>query len=467
MTTYQDLVAAQAAPSFLRQCVDDWKSTIMYSDACDADEYGRMHNIGIRELVQFLFNADGTTRPDPTAANCRIPSNFFRQLNVQRNNYSLGNGLTFPDASIKDKLGADFDSAIKTAGYNALTQGLCLCYWNYDRMIPMAIADPKRNGGTVPFWDEENGNLGAALRFWQLTKDKPLYMTLFEPDGVTKYVVTQGGIQIKDAKRAYVQTTKYIPINSQTIVVGEENYSALPVVPLWGSELKQSTLVGMRAAIDAYDIVMSGFANNLQECSEIYWILNNADGMDDEELGRFRQNLLYRHIANVDADNGVDIKPYTQDVPTTARTEFLKECRAHIYESFGGLDVHTVAAGATNDHIDAAYQPLDDNADDYEYQIIECVQQLLALQGIEGGDAIPTFKRNRISNTMEQTQMVMLAANYLDDETLLSKLPFISPDEIEKILERKDEDDFEKVDVMNEPNNTQDEQEEDNDGNAE
>ena len=223
----------------------------------------------------------------------------------------------------------------------------------------------------------------------------------------------------------------------------------------------------MRAAIDAYDIVMSGFANNLQECSEIYWILNNADGMDDEELGRFRQNLLYRHIANVDADNGVDIKPYTQDVPTTARTEFLKECRAHIYESFGGLDVHTVAAGATNDHIDAAYQPLDDNADDYEYQIIECVQQLLALQGIEGNDAIPTFKRNRISNTREQTEMVMMAANYLDDETLLSKLPFISPDEIEEILKRKDEDDFEKVDVMNELDNTQDEQEEDNGGNAE
>ena len=33
--------------------------------------------------------------------------------------------------------------------------------------------------------------------------------------------------------------------------------------------------------------------------------------------------------------------------------------------------------------------------------------------------------------------MVMLAANELDDETLLKKLPFVTPDEIPTILARR------------------------------
>jgi hypothetical protein len=38
---------------------------------------------------------------------------------------------------------------------------------------------------------------------------------------------------------------------------------------------------------------------------------------------------------------------------------------------------------------------------------------------------------------MEQTQMVMLEAQHLDDETILQKLPNITVDEIPGILQRK------------------------------
>ena len=34
--------------------------------------------------------------------------------------------------------------------------------------------------------------------------------------------------------------------------------------------------------------------------------------------------------------------------------------------------------------------------------------------------------------------MIMMEANYLDDETILRKLPNISPDEVANILARKD-----------------------------
>ena len=125
--------------------------------------------------------------------------------------------------------------------------------------------------------------------------------------------------------------------------------------------------------------------------------------------------------------------------PSCGRTLYdiegtLAQIKADIYEDFGALDVHTIAAGATNDHIDAAYQPMDEEAAEFERHIREGIMDILALQGIED---TPVFTRTRISNTKEQVETVCLEAEWLDEETILRKLPNITPDERAKILERK------------------------------
>ena len=88
----------------------------------------------------------------------------------------------------------------------------------------------------------------------------------------------------------------------------------------------------------------------------------------------------------------------------------------------------------TATEIEAAYQPMDEEADDFEYQAIKAIRGILNIIGV---DDIPIFQRNRVSNRMEQTQMVMMAANYLDEETVIRKLPFVTPDEVDAILARK------------------------------
>jgi hypothetical protein len=158
--------------------------------------------------------------------------------------------------------------------------------------------------------------------------------------------------------------------------------------------------------------------------------------MDDADLARFRDRLKLNHIAVVDSDDGGSAQPYTQEIPYQARKQYLDDIRAEIYEGFGGLDVHTVAAGATNDHIDAAYQPMDEEAADFEYQVSEFVQQILALQGIED---TPIFTRHRISNQKEQVEMVVMEAQWLDTETVLRKFPNINANEVNTILQKLDE----------------------------
>ena len=264
-----------------------------------------------------------------------------------------------------------------------------------------------------------------------------LIAVFYEEDGYTKFAENENKEFVAtDEKHKYIQKVQKSAAFGEE-VIGEINFPALPIVPLWGSRLHQSTLVGMRAAIDAFDLIRSGFANDLTDCAEIYWILENYGGMKDDDLKRFLDRLKLNHIASANTADGGRIAPYTQEIPYNARKVFLDDIRAGIYEDFGGLDVHTIAAGATNDHIDAAYQPLDENADDFENQIIKCFQKLAHVVGIDEDECTPLFKRNRISNQAEQVDMVMQSAEYLDDETVIRHLPFITVDEVDDILERK------------------------------
>ena len=445
MLTFQDFLEAQNdIRGFIGKAINQHTSSEDYKIALAADDYDKQRNTTIYNYVRTIFTGTGSAVVDFTAANNKIASNFFHRLNTQRCMYSLGNGVSFSEHKekmivdgveqtidrTKELLGADFDTALKDGAYKALKHGVSFGFWNFDTLYIFPLTE------FVPLWDEETGALRAGIRFWQLDKDKPMTAILYEEDGYTKF---RGGrhssnlnFEIVQEKTAYKTNFRYTEADGME-VVGNENYGALPIVPLWGSNLHQSTLVGMQRAIDSFDLIRSGFANDLTDCAQIYWILSNCSGMTSAELAQFRERLKIEHIAVADTENSA-VTPYTQEIPFQARQAYLDAIRGGIYEDFGGLDVHTIAAGATNDHIDAAYQPLDENADDFEYQIIKFVQQILSLMGIED---TPVFKRNRISNQMEQVQIVSMEAQWLDDETILQKLPNISVDEIASILQRK------------------------------
>ena len=448
MLTYQDFMQAgdddAARAAMLRAAIEQHVGSHDYRIAKDADLYDRQMNKTINEYVQTIFNLTGSKLVDFTASNNKIASNFFRRLNTQRNMYSLGKGVSFVDASesgpdsTKEMLGPHFDHDLQTAAYYALIHGVSFGFWNVDRLYVFPLTE------FAPMWDETDGTLRAGIRFWRLDPTRPMQAVLYEEDGYTRFVSDgdDNRFTVAEEKRPYIEQVAYTPADGVEQVIAGENYSALPVVPLWGSRLHQSTLVGMRQAIDSYDLIRSGFANDLQDCAQIYWLLSNAGGMSDDDLERFRDRLKLHHIATVDSDEGQQVTPYVQEIPYQARKQYLDDIRSEIYEDFGALDVHTVAAGATNDHIDAAYQPMDENASDFEYQVGEFVQQVLALMGVED---TPIFKRSRISNQKEQVDMVVAESEWLDRETILRKLPNIDPSEVEAILERLDKEEEDRI----------------------
>lgn len=447
MITIQEVEQLNLSPEkIVRYAIENHKKSELFQTAKEADLYDRQLNITINEYVKVMFSMSGEPYEDYTASNSKIASNFFHRLNTQRCTYSLGNGVYFANddaGKIKTRLGDDFDTKFFELGYYSLIHGVSFGFWNMDKLYVFPITQ------FAPIWDEQTGRLVAGVRFWQIDDNKPLNATLYEKDGYTRYTINPKGasdnIELVTPKKSYAQTVRYNDAGDEFYT--PENYSEIPIVPLWGSKLHQSTLVGMRRAIDSFDLIRSGFANDLTDCAQIYWILENCGAMNQKDLEKFRDRLKLFHIVEVPSDSGRPV-PYTQEVPYAARQAYLNDIRSGIYEDFGGLDVHAVNADSTNDHLEAAYQPLDENADDFEYQCITCIQQILSLIGEKD---MPLFKRNRISNQKEQVELIMLESQYLDDETILNKLPNFTPDEIAKILERREKEDIERFKDDEEP----------------
>lgn len=429
MLTFQDFENAGNRLDFIRQAISEYRTGETFQQAVIADDYEAQRNRTIMAYTKYLYSATGVKIIDTFSSNNKIASNLFHRLNTQRCSYLLGNGVFFEQEGTKKRLGKKFDKRVFDVGYNALIHGISYGFWNGDQIYNFPATE------FCPLWDEYTGKLRAGIRFWSLDwEKKPVIVELYEEDGFTIYRTEKGGTGLNleeyQPKRAYIQIVRTSEADGEEIA-GQSNYGSLPIVPMWGGKHKQSTIIGLRPSIDSYDLIKSGFANDLQDCAEIYWLIGNNFGMDEDATQKFMDKLKLQHVANVDKENST-IEPYTQPIPTEARETYLNMLRDHMYEDFGALDVTKISAGAkTATEIKSAYQPLDEETDDFEYQVSEFIGQLLNLLQIED---TPSYDRNMIINQTEQTQMIMQAAEYLDEETLLKKLPFITVDEVKQIM---------------------------------
>ena len=434
--TYQDLLEVIDKDSelkdFILMTINEYKSGEMFKSARKGIAYDRQKNETIMHYQKLLYTISGRAVPDYFSAQHKLASSFYNRFNVQENQYLLGNGVNFENEETKDKLGTKtkaFDTRIQKLGKIALTQGISYGFWNLDHID---IFEPIE---FAPLLDEEDGSMRAGIRFWQIASNKPLRVTLYEMDGYTEYIRrnTDPTLVEYKPKRAYVLKTRTTEVDGTEIYDGE-NYPGFPIIPLWGNQDHICKIEAWQPKIDCYDLIESGFANDVDDASLIYWTISNAGGMDDVDLAQFIQHMKTVKAAIVD-DDGAKAEAHTVDVPVEARETYLTRLEKDLIKDAMALDTDAIANGNTvATAIRAAYEPLNNKTDDFEYCVIEFIQKILELAGVEDD---PTFKRSTIINQSEETTMVLSAAQYLDDETILNHLPFISTDEVQDILDRR------------------------------
>lgn len=447
--TYQDLETLgtndKGRADFVKALVREHCGSVKYKVAKTAEYYYAKRNITIEKFQRFLYTANGQAYPDLFSANYKLKTLFFRRFVIQQVQYVLSNGVTFENKETKDRLGMDFDSKFQQLAKKAMVDGVAFGFWNLDHLEVFPFADTPNEPGFAPLLDGDTSLLRAGVRYWSIDESKTKRYTLYEQDGYTEYIEREGkGIEVLTPKRPYVLRVTSSEIEGENIETGS-NYPGFPIIPLYANDLKASELVGIQESIDCYDFIKSGLANVIDDNSGIFWTIQNAGGMDDVDIAQFLDRL--RTVKAALPSSGAEgVEPHTVDVPYQARQAMLAQLRSDLYEDFQLVDMEKIMSGnLTATAIRMGYQNQDDKCGDFEYCLRDFIGKLLSLLGI---DDTPSFQWNRIANQNEETQMVLLAANYLDDESVLRHLPWLTPEEVDEILKRKDAEAMERMDSI-------------------
>ena len=442
--TYNDLLEVGEVErdrmEFVLATINDHRGSAEYKLAVDAELYYAHQNPTIMNFQKFVYNQFGKAVPDIWSANNKIASNWHNYFTTQAVSYLLGNGITFKEDSNKEKLGDKFDRMVEKAATHAKNAGVAFGFWNLDHLEVFSLNE------FAPLYDEEDGGLKAGVRFWQIDDNKPLRATLYELNGYTDYIKRKDeDMEVLHEKRAYKEIVRTSEVEGEVIIDGE-NYPGFPIVPLWNVN-RQSDLAGNRGTIDAYDLMISGLVNNVSDGEFIYWILKNCGGMDAMDDARFIEQLKLTHVAHADGDDGAEVEGHNVSVEFQATAEALDRLERQLFKDYMGLKVDDISAGATNDQIQSAYEPLNQKTDQFEYCVNDFIMGILELAGIEDE---PTYTRSQMSNRAETLDMVIQSAEYFDDEYVTQKILTLlgDADKLDEVMKRKAEQELARYNVI-------------------
>lgn len=446
--TFQDWEGILEAdrPELLGKIVQDYKASAEFLSALEAADYFAGANRAVGQKVMMrpvaypgsTYDGVKTIIENKEIVGARVYSNFFFRFVTQQNQFLLGNGVTLDDEATKARLGLGFDKALEALGEKALVAGVSWGYWNEDHLEVIEAARDALSG-FVALVDEETSAPRLGVQFWQIDVQRPMYIRLFEEDGVSVWRYKDNALTEVQPKRAY--RLRIARDAAGVMIMGGSNYGALPLVPLYANTEQRSELTpSIKSKVDAYDRISSDFVDNLDRANDVYWVINNFGGSMREMAEMIRQINELRMVANISDGTGVNstAEPHAFEVPYEARRTALDLLEKALYQDFMALSMDELTGGSlTNVAIQAAMTNLNLKCDRYEWQCFRFVQQVLALIGAQTENI--RFKRQAIVNKSETVQDIYTMHSDLDRRTRLKLNPYVEQDEIDEILDALDE----------------------------
>jgi hypothetical protein len=195
--------------------------------------------------------------------------------------------------------------------------------------------------------------------------------------------------------------------------------------------------------------MVSGLVNNTDEGNLIYWVLKNANAMDEEDDAAFLAALRRTHVAHADGDDGVSVEHQVVEVPVDASEAAIDRLRKQLFDDFMAMDVKEISGGAaTATQIRAAYEPLNEKASAFEMKLLDFLSGILNLAGVE---EMPTFRRDMIVNQSEEITTILQAAQYLDNDTVTRQICGVLGlvDESDEVIARRKEEEVGRYEPTN------------------
>lgn len=206
----------------------------------------------------------------------------------------------------------------------------------------------------------------------------------------------------------------------------------VPFIPFYNNAQHMGDLPLYKDLIDAYDKVVSGFANDMEDVQEIIFVLKNYGGEDKTE---FVQDLRQSKVIKVEADGGVDT--IRAEIPHEARGEFLDRVRRQIFVSGMGVDPDPERFGDSSGvALKYLYSLLELKAGVLETQFrtgfAELVRAICRVEGMaEPAKIIQTWTRNMVQNDLETAQIAAQSVGVISDQTIVKNHPWVDDAEAE------------------------------------
>lgn len=385
--------------------------------------------------------------------NNRIIDNQYAKLVDQKTNYSFGRPFSFDTEdkayakALSQIFGSRFRRVMRNLGEGAWIGGKSWLYLYYDNgelMFKRLPADE-----VLPFWtDADHTILDAAVHVYAVEE----YDASEKAKTVVKVEVLHGGgvdcfIRHDDGTLEpdnMARSGDYITAPDPE--TGERrgyNWQRVPLICFKSSHHELPLLSRVKCIQDAYNQILSSFADRMEEdIHSTVIVIKNYDG---EDLGRLRYNLATYGIIKVQSYDGAEGGASTLEIEVNAENykTVLSLLKDALIENARGYDAKDDRMGNNPNQLNirSMYSDIDLDANSIETEFQAAMEELLwfvnqhlANTGkgdFEGEEVKVIFDRDVLINETEAINNCKNSVGILSNETIVKNHPWISDPEQE------------------------------------
>ena len=379
------------------------------------------------------------------SADNRVPRNFHGLLVDQKAAYMFTAPPLFDVGNkkaneiVSDVLGDEFHEACNELCVNAANDKVAwIHYWiddAEDEPFQYAVVDAKQ---IIPIYDfrlkrkligllreykeidENTGKMYIVYEYWN-DKECSAYRQLTDADLDTLEEYNMFGSQIM----------------GELTNVYYHDFGTIPFIPFENNTRNTSDLESIKALIDIYDKVYSGFCNDLEDIQEIIFVLNGYGGTD---LNGLMQDIKKYKVINMDSDeDGSGVDTLSIEIPVEAREKLLDTTRKAIFEQGFGFDPRPENFGnQSGEALKFMYSQLEIKAGLTEVKFrtafSKLVRAICKYKGIECKKIQQTWTRTSIKNDTELAEICKNSVGIVSTKTILKAHPLV--DDVEEELKQ-------------------------------
>ena len=379
MASYQQDFGTDFSAKKIRSLINSWEGSSERMAMVDGVDYFNGNNVTIRNITRmFWSDKSKSMKVNPYVAQNRIGFNKFHDVVSQKVSTLLNEPPIidgFDDDSFTKKLGFALK---KTATYSSCC-GVGWMFYSEDNQI--SVFNPVN---CIAFRDDEDTSvIKAFIRYWKVStmtnSDSVEYAEVYTEDGMTKYRSGKAGSD-------FTQIAPIVPYREMVMSDFEGMRSEvvptsrIPLVELDNNDGRTSDLTPtLRAKIDIIDIVNSGFANNIQDFSDVYWVIKSGGDVNTDVFEEFMSDVSRTHKIVASGD-GSGAEPHQFEIPVQARSTFCDRMKTEIADETGVVDPKDLTGSSvTNVAIKAVTMKLRQRVSDFEWDVYNACQKVMGL----------------------------------------------------------------------------------------